>query len=219
MNKKNEVKVFTFNENNKPIRVEVVNGEPWFVGKDVCQALGFSKYRDVLSNLDEDERVSIFVDTLGGQQKMSAVNESGLYALIFQSRKPEAKKFRKWVTSEVLPSLRKTGRYELKPSGPVRRLLPRERGDEWEQFYSELTRCTTTDDEQTISELLHVTRKHVHEVATGRKQGYEVCRLLVECACDNRKKGVFRAEVVRDRLEEMYVLRGQLMFDFMGEED
>ena len=91
-------------------------GNPWFVVKDVCTISEIEKYRDAIARLDEDERGSLLVDTLGGQQKMSAITESGLYSLIFKSRKPEARAFRKWVTAEVLPSLRKTGGYGL----PVR---------------------------------------------------------------------------------------------------
>lgn len=94
------------------IRSVIIEGEPWFVAKDVCEALGINKYRDFIANhLDEDERMSIYMDTLGGKQSMIAVNESGLYNLIFQSRKPEARAFRKWVTSEVLPSIRRNGMY------------------------------------------------------------------------------------------------------------
>ncbi|MGP1464179.1 MAG: BRO-N domain-containing protein [Prevotella koreensis] len=111
------LQVFNFNEKaGTPIRVQVINDEPWFVAKDVCQVLGIEKHRDAISRLDEDERGSVLVDTLGGKQQFTAANESGLYHLIFQSRKPEAKKFRKWVTAEVLPSIRKTGRYETMKS-------------------------------------------------------------------------------------------------------
>jgi len=96
------------------------NGEPWFVAKDVCGVLDISKYRDAISRLDDDERGSLLVDTLGGQQSMASISESGLYSLIFTSRKPEAKSFRKWVTSEVLPAIRKTGKYEVKhPASPM----------------------------------------------------------------------------------------------------
>lgn len=99
-----------------PFRAQLINNEPFFVGKDLCQILGFSKYRDVLSNLDEDERVSITVDTLGGKQMMIAVNESGFYHLVFQSKHPKAKEFRRKVTMEVLPSIRKKGYYGVKKS-------------------------------------------------------------------------------------------------------
>ncbi|MBQ6378906.1 MAG: Bro-N domain-containing protein, partial [Prevotella sp.] len=113
MSNKQEAKVFTFNENNKPIRVEVVDGEPWFVAKDVCDALGIENNRNATARLEDDEKGTSIVRTPSGEQTMTTVNESGLYNLIFQSRKPEAKNFRKWVTSEVLPSIRKTGRYEV----------------------------------------------------------------------------------------------------------
>lgn len=107
-----------FEENsNVCIRAQVINGEPWFVAKDVCQALLIKNSRDAVSNLDEDEISDVVLtDTRsknGATQRrtVTIVNESGLYGLIIQSRKPEAKPFRKWVTKEVLPALRKTGIY------------------------------------------------------------------------------------------------------------
>lgn len=93
------------------IRVEVIDGEPWFVAKDVCVALGIAKYRDAVSRLDPDERGSVLVDTLGGAQETSTVSEPGFYKLVMRSRKPEAKAFQRWVTHEVLPSIRRTGGY------------------------------------------------------------------------------------------------------------
>lgn len=85
------------------------SGEPWFVAADVCSALCLKT--EQIRRLDDDEKGLRNVQTLGGQQEMSVINESGLYHLIMTSRKPEAKKFRKWVTAEVLPSIRKTGVY------------------------------------------------------------------------------------------------------------
>lgn len=99
---------------NQNVRINVIENIPWFCGKDVCQILGITKYRDMMQNLDDDERVYMAVDTPGGPQNMTFINESGIYECIFRSRHPEAKKFRKWVTSEVLPSIRKTGKYEDK---------------------------------------------------------------------------------------------------------
>ena len=113
------LQVFNFNEKaGTPIRVQVLNDEPWFVAKDVCDILGLSNSRKATSALDMDERKDgvTISDTVGRTNYATVVNESGLYHLIFQSRKPEAKKFRKWVTSEVLPSIRKTGRYETMKS-------------------------------------------------------------------------------------------------------
>lgn len=100
-----------FNYEGQEVRTVMLNDEPWWVLKDVCGVLGISKHRDVASRLDEDERGSARVDTLGGIQEMAIINESGLYNVILRSDKPEAKPFRKWVTSEVLPSIRKTGTY------------------------------------------------------------------------------------------------------------
>lgn len=106
-------------EEGYTLRAATIDGQEWFVAKDVCDILGFSKYRDAIeTNLDEDERVSILVDTLGGKQAMTAINESGLYALIFRSRKPKAREFRRWVTAEVLPAIRRTGGYQLAQSAP-----------------------------------------------------------------------------------------------------
>jgi len=116
------MEVYTFNPNNAPVRVQVINGEPWFVAKDICDALSIENNRDAVSRLDDDEKLTSVVPTLGQNRQMWMVNESGLYNLIFQSRKAEARAFRKWVTGEVLPSLRRTGRYDMvrRPS-PVRR--------------------------------------------------------------------------------------------------
>lgn len=105
----NELQIFNYNGNE--VRTVQIDGEPWWVLKDVCGVLGISKYRDVAARLDEDERKPVKVDTLGGEQEMICVNESGLYNVILRSDKPEAKPFRKWVTAEVLPSIRKHGAY------------------------------------------------------------------------------------------------------------
>lgn len=108
------MEVYTFNPNNAPVRVQVINGEPWFVAKDICDALTLENSRKATASLDDDEKRVSPIVTPSGTQQMSVVNESGLYNLIFQSRKAEARAFRKWVTGEVLPTIRRTGRYELK---------------------------------------------------------------------------------------------------------
>lgn len=88
-------------------------GEPWFLAKDVCAVLDHSNYRMALQMLDDDEKGVSKVYTLGGEQEMLTISESGLYSLIIRSNKPEARRFRKWLTSEVLPTIRKTGAYTL----------------------------------------------------------------------------------------------------------
>jgi prophage antirepressor-like protein len=95
------------------VRSLLIEGEPWFVASDLARELGLQNIRQVVSRLDDDERGVCSAYTPGGEQQVSVVSESGLYALIFQSRKPEARAFRKWVTSDLLPQLRNTGEYRL----------------------------------------------------------------------------------------------------------
>lgn len=105
----NELKVFE--KENFKVRAVEKNGEPWFVAKDVCEALEIVNSRDALSRLDEDEKDVASTDTLGGRQEMQVVNESGLYSLVLGSRKPEAKQFKRWITHDVIPAIRKHGGY------------------------------------------------------------------------------------------------------------
>lgn len=91
-------------------------GDPWFVAADVCAALELGNVSAAISRLDDDEKGVISIDTLGGTQQVATVNESGLFSLILGSRKPEAKPFKRWVTAEVLPSIRKTGGYQQAPA-------------------------------------------------------------------------------------------------------
>nr|DAI81173.1 MAG TPA: repressor domain protein [Caudoviricetes sp.] len=101
-----------FNYQSNEVRTVELNGEPWFVLKDVCAVLGLASPHKVAERLDEDERNQIpLTDSMGRQQESTVINESGLYNVILRSDKPEAKPFRKWVTSEVLPSIRKNGGY------------------------------------------------------------------------------------------------------------
>lgn len=105
----NDIQIFNYNDHE--VRTVQKDGEPWFVLKDVCGILSIGNVADVYARLDTDEKGVGQIDTLGGRQNMSIINESGLYNVILRSDKPEAKPFRKWVTSEVLPSIRKHGAY------------------------------------------------------------------------------------------------------------
>lgn len=95
------------------VRIVPVDGELMFVAKDVCDCLEITKHRDAISRLDSDERGSVKLDTPGGKQDVAAINEYGLYNLVLSSRKPEAKEFKRWITHDVIPSIRKTGSYSL----------------------------------------------------------------------------------------------------------
>ncbi|MBQ4864583.1 Bro-N domain-containing protein [Pseudoalteromonas sp. MMG013] len=115
MNMQTKPQLFAFEQDEKLSSVRVVtdsNNNIWFVANDVCAALQIANSRNVVERLDEDEKGVHSMDTLGGKQEMNCINESGVYSLILTSRKPSAKKFKKWVTSEVLPSIRKTGAYK-----------------------------------------------------------------------------------------------------------
>ena len=107
----NEIQIFN-NAEFGSVRTMAINNEPWFVGKDVAAVLGYSNPRDALAKkVDADDKGVANCDTPGGEQNMTIINESGLYSLILSSKLPTAKKFKHWVTSEVLPSIRKNGGY------------------------------------------------------------------------------------------------------------
>lgn len=102
-------RLFSYQGNS--IRVIMMDGEPWWIAKDVCNVLEINNHRDAIGRLDDDEKGVVLTDTLGGLQEMTAINEPGLYSLILRSRKQEAKAFKRWITHEVIPSIRKKGGY------------------------------------------------------------------------------------------------------------
>ena len=113
MEQQKQIQIFN-NAEFGEIRSMEINGEPWFVGKDVAAALGYSNQRDAIyKHVDSEDKGVAFCDTLGGNQKLSIINESGLYSLILGSKLEGAKRFKRWVTSEVLPAIRKTGAYAV----------------------------------------------------------------------------------------------------------
>lgn len=121
-----EDKIQSFEFEGKEVRTLKIDDEPWFVGKDLAEILGYSNTRDALSRHVEPEDKGVAkLDTLGGKQNQTVVNESGMFSLILSSSLPNAKKFKRWVTSEVLPTIRKTGSYQLPqtPEGQIRLLL------------------------------------------------------------------------------------------------
>lgn len=111
----NELTVFN-NEEFGEIRTMTIDGEPWFVGKDVCNALDIGNPSQAISRLDDDEKVTLTTNEghsgkLGGAQMLNVISEAGLYSLILKSRKPEAKAFKRWITHDIIPTIRKTGGY------------------------------------------------------------------------------------------------------------
>jgi prophage antirepressor-like protein len=132
IDKKNEnavmyCKALSFNASDKQLSPVLINSLPYFVAVEVCEILELGNTSEAIRRLDDDEKLTSVLMRSGQNREVNLVNESGLYSLIFQSRKPAAKLFRKWVTSEVLPSLRRTGKYEVKTVEPTEppKLLPK----------------------------------------------------------------------------------------------
>jgi len=103
--------IVPFSYGDKAVRTLMIDGEPWFVLADLCAVLDIANPRNVAARLDDDEKGVRLVDTLGGPQNVTVVNEPGMYQVVLRSDKPEAKQFRWWITHEVLPTIRKTGSF------------------------------------------------------------------------------------------------------------
>ncbi len=181
-----------YNENeNVSVRTKVIDGEPWFVGKDICDLLGLVNSRKSLQALDEDEKGVTNGYTLGGNQELTIINESGLYHLIFISRKPEAKSIRRWVTGTVLPSIRRTGSYSVsnnRPESTKRLPLPKFRPyfSQWKEnvkpYISRAELCLTAEKQR-------VTLGHVQKVYAGTAMSYPVAKCIQYLAKKNRQEG------------------------------
>jgi anti-repressor protein len=113
----NDLQVFQ-NQNFGQVRTTTIDGEPWFVAADVCRALDLGDTSKTVERLDDDEKGTNSIPTPGGTQNMTIVNEPGLYALVLGSRKPEARAFKRWITHDVIPTIRKTGMYAVPQSLP-----------------------------------------------------------------------------------------------------
>lgn len=170
-----------------PIRVYVVKGEPWFVAKDVCDILGLVNSRQSIIKLRASEKGVTVSDTPGGKQEMATVNESGLYALIFQSRKPAAQDFRYWVTSEVLPCIRKHGSYAVPGSKERTKLEVKTERRERQMWLAELGNHLTYTDHELISRRLHVSCFDVRMVLSGHKDDTAIETELMFYAAKNSK--------------------------------
>ena len=153
-----ELQIFN-NEEFGNVRSLVIDNEPWFVGKDVAEALGYKNVRDSLArHIDSDDKRDgvVIHDSMGREQKPIIINESGLYSLILSSKLESAKQFKHWVTSEVLPTLRKTGSYAKVPTDPRELLMltikaheqTAQRVDVLEEKVSDLEKSTTIDSSQ-----------------------------------------------------------------------
>lgn len=152
----NELQIFN-NEEFGNVRSLMIDNEPWLVGKDVATDLGYQNgSRDINRHVDEEDRRKVMVFDGKQNKETIVINESGLYALVFGSKLPSAKKFKHWVTSEVLPTLRKTGSYAKVPTDPRELLMltikaheqTAQRVDVLEEKVSDLEKSTTIDSSQ-----------------------------------------------------------------------
>ena len=152
----NELQIFQ-NKEFGEVRSLVINNEPWFVGKDVAEALGYKNSKNAVpTHVDEEDKLSTQIEYTGQKRNVTVINESGLYSLILSSKLPNAKKFQRWVTSEVLPTLRKTGSYTKVPTDPRELLMltikaheqTAQRVDVLEEKVSSLEKSTTIDSSQ-----------------------------------------------------------------------
>lgn len=202
----NNLQIFNSQEFGN-VRTVTIDGEPWFVGKDVAEALGFTNPRDAISThvFDEDKGVES-IDTLGGKQKMTVVNESGLYALIFGSRLKSAQRFKHWVTSEVLPEVRKTGGYQKQLSPVEMMRLQLGMIDDHESRIENLENNMTIDYGQ--QQVLGETVNHTVSSILGGKESnaYKEVSKKVFAECNRDLKNYFqvnaRNNVPKKRFEE-----------------
>ncbi len=130
-----QLQIFEYEEDERLSNVRTIimeDGEVWWVAKDVCEVLGISNHRNAVSRLDNDEKDEVdLADSIGRLQKMVIINEPGMYSLIIRSDKPEAKRFKRWITHEVIPQIRKTGSYGLRGAGiPI---FVRRFNDNWDR--------------------------------------------------------------------------------------
>ena len=188
------LQVFSNPEISARIRTTTERGEIWFIAQDICDILNLRNPRKAIQSLDMDEKHDVTISyTPGGNQRVKSVNESGLYHLIFISRKPEAKAFRKWVTNEVLPSIRRTGSYSATPSteGKDRAKLPlpkfRPFFDNWKDCVQPYLSRTDAYD---VAHTLGVSYSHVRKVFMGTSMSERVARALTEKAMANKRRGV-----------------------------
>lgn len=175
-----------------PIRVQVIKGEPWFVAKDVCDLLSISNSRDAVRKLKDSEAGVVTTDIRSEngvvqKREMTIVNESGLYSLIFQSRKPAAQEFRYWVTSEVLPSIRKYGKYALPGSNEQRRLEQKLSAKERKEWLGSIEKKLAFTDLEQIGKKVGIDSYEVSHVLRDRKKDTTVEYECVVRAMRNAK--------------------------------
>ena len=191
-----KLQIFYNEESNVNIRTEMVNGEPWFVAKDVAQALDLTWSGHTLNSIPETWQGMIKLTTPcgnyqgGGLQELRIINEAALYKLAFRSNKPNADRFVNWVAGEGLPSIRRTGSYSSTPGAEREKLpLPKFRPfyGEWKQ---RIAPYVSRKEQEQVAVLLCLSLSHVAKVYRGTSVSARVVRSITGQAMENRKKGV-----------------------------
>lgn len=218
----NKLQVFYNEESNVNIRTEVIDGEPWFVAKDVAQALGITWNGKTLDSIpDKWKGMRSFLTPCGnyqggGLQELRIINEAALYKLAFRSNKPNADHFVNWVAGEVLPSIRRTGSYGIE-KGCKYLPLPKYRPffDEWKQ---RVTPYVSRKELKEVARSRHLSLSHVRKVYRGTGVSSMVTRSITERAMDNRKKGIIYPEPkpVHEQMVIDWDKMGYLEFQPMG---
>ncbi|HOI31209.1 MAG: Bro-N domain-containing protein [Bacteroidales bacterium] len=191
--KKNENNAVTycepmrFNASDKKLTPLLIEGLPWFIGKEVCDILDIANSRDAIGRLDSDEKLVSVLPTSGQKRQVNLVNESGLYSLIFQSRKPEAKAFRKWVTGEVLPSIRRTGSYAT-PAAMRRRTRGELVNAEVLNLLWLIGESLNRGDQKEIAMQLGVSVQAIHNTLNGYNRSPRILMALYSRARSNREE-------------------------------
>jgi len=185
-----------FQADGKPLRWKIIDDSLWFVAADVCKGLDLTNVSAAVSRLENYEKGIIPVNTIKGEQKVLFVNEAGLYSLVLSSRKKEAKEFKKWVTTEVLPSIRKTGRYDHIDNSSSLILVGDQQitNDQFQQiiqFFRQIVR-----DEIETSPLLVETKEDIEEI----KQRTEMIEQKVE---KNSPKNLIRQTLGKAKISDL----------------
>lgn len=204
----NDIQIFNFKNNEFGlIRTLTLKGEPWFVGRDVAESLGYAEPRSAISKkVDTEDKGVAEMETPSGKQKVTIINESGLYSLIFGSKLESAKRFKRWVTSEVLPSIRKTGGYQKQLSPQEMMRIQLGMIDDHEDRIKNLESNMVIDYGQQQTLRQHVNKAVLNALGGKDTEAYAYISKVVFAECNrdlqDRFKVNSRNNIPRKRYEE-----------------